>query len=147
MKSVSPGYFRAIGTRMIAGRDITWNDIDGRARVAIVSENFAREVWGSPVAALGQRIRESAPAGPPVWREIVGIVEDVHEDALHQAAPTMVYWPVMMENFGGAPLFVDARRSIWSSAATRRAARACWAVSEGRVGPSTRACPCSWSGR
>ena len=35
------------------------------------------------------------------WREIVGIVEDVHEDALHQAAPAMVYWPVMMENFGG----------------------------------------------
>ena len=56
-------------------------------------------------AALGQHIRESAPAAPPVWREIVGIVEDVHEDALHQAAPAMVYWPVMMENFSGAPLF------------------------------------------
>jgi ABC-type antimicrobial peptide transport system permease subunit len=36
-----------------------------------------------------------------VWREIVGVVEDVHEDALFQAAPTMVYWPIMMQNFGG----------------------------------------------
>jgi hypothetical protein len=101
---VSPGYFNAIGTRMIAGRDITWNDIYGRAKVAIVSENFAREVWGSPAAALGQRIRESPQA--PAWRDIIGIVENVHEDAVHQPAPAMAYWPVMMEHFNGAPLFV-----------------------------------------
>ena len=81
MKTVSPGYFGAIGTRMIAGRDITWSDIYGRAEVAIISENFAREVWGSPAAALGQRIRES-PRSDDLWREIVGVVEDVHEDAL-----------------------------------------------------------------
>jgi predicted permease len=105
MKTVSPGYFGAIGTRMIAGRDITWSDIYGRAKVAIVSENFAREVWGSPAAALGQRIRDSAPTSTDLWREIVGIVEDVHEDALYQAAPAFVYWPVMMENFGGNTLF------------------------------------------
>ena len=105
-KTVSPGYFGAIGTQFIAGRDITWNDIYGRTKVAIVSENFAREVWGSPAAALGQRIRDSAPASTDLWREIVGIVEDVHEDALYQAAPAFVYWPVMMENFNGNTLFV-----------------------------------------
>jgi predicted permease len=103
LKTVSPGYFNAIGTRMIAGRDITWNDIYGRMDVAIISENFAREIWGSPEAALGQRIRESPAA--PLWREIVGIVEDVHEDAVHRAAPAMVYWPAMMENYAGARLF------------------------------------------
>jgi predicted permease len=102
-KTVSPGYFEAIGTRMVAGRDITWNDIYGRARVVIVSENFAREVWGAPAAALGQHIRESANAS--LWREVVGIVEDVHEDALHKPAPMFVYWPVMMDSFNGAPLF------------------------------------------
>ena len=103
MKTVSPGYFNAIGTRLIAGRDITWNDIYGRGKVAIVSQNFAREIWGSPAAALGQRIRESPNAS--VWREIVGVVEDVHEDAVHQPAPTMAYWPVMMESFNSAPIF------------------------------------------
>jgi predicted permease len=105
MKTVSPGYFAAIGTRMIAGRDITWSDIYGRAKVAIVSENFAREVWGSPAASLGQRIRDSAPTSTDLWREIIGVVEDVHEDALYQAAPAFVYWPTMMENFGGNTLF------------------------------------------
>jgi predicted permease len=110
MKSVSPGYFGAIGTRMIAGRDMGWNDIYGRAKVAIISESFAREEWGSSAAALGRHISQPAPAGSPVWREIVGVVEDVHEDALHLAAPAMVYWPVMMDNFAGAPLF--ATRAI-----------------------------------
>jgi len=105
MKVVSPGYFAAIGTRMIAGRDITWSDIYGHAKVAIVSENFAREVWGSPAAALGHRVRDSAPSTTDVWREIVGVVENVHEDALYQAAPAFVYWPTMMENFGGNKLF------------------------------------------
>ena len=102
-KTVSPGYFSAIGTRMVAGRDLTWNDIYGRARVAIISENFAREVWGSPAAALGEHVREAPGA---VWGEIVGVVQDVHEDAVHQPAPPFVYWPVLMENFSGSPLAV-----------------------------------------
>jgi predicted permease len=105
MKWVSPGYFSAIGTPMIAGRDLRWSDIYGSGAVAIVSENFAREVWGSPAAALGQRIRDSSPASDALWREIVGVVDNVHEDALYQAAPTFVYWPVMMENFGGNSRF------------------------------------------
>jgi predicted permease len=105
MKTVSPGYFSAIGTRMIAGRDITWSDVYGHAKVVLVSENFARELWGSPAAALGQRVRDSAPASGEGWREIVGVVQDVHEDALFQAAPAFVYWPTMMENFGGTKLF------------------------------------------
>src|SRR5262245_24813932 len=39
---VAPGYFGAIGTRVVAGRDITWTDIYGHASVVIVTENFAR---------------------------------------------------------------------------------------------------------
>ena len=106
-KTVSPGYFGAIGTRIVAGRDISWRDIYGRAAVAIVSDNFAREVWGSPAAALGRRIRDTAPQSTDLWREIVGVVQDVHEDALHEAAPAFVYWPAMMERFNGAPLAVS----------------------------------------
>jgi len=104
IKFVSPGYFQAIGTRLVTGRDISWNDIYRRTKVVVISENFAREVWGSAAGALGHRLREPAPTTSPVWREIVGVVQDVHEDALHQPAPSMVYWPVFMENWGGAPL-------------------------------------------
>src|SRR4029453_17030414 len=97
--------FGAIGTRLVAGRDITWNDIYGRARVAVVSENFAREMWGSAAAGLGHGFWPPAPNTTPVWREIVGVAQDVHEDALDQPAPAMVYWPVMMDNFIRAPLY------------------------------------------
>jgi predicted permease len=99
---VAPGYFGAIGTRIVAGRDITWTDIYGHAPVGIVTENFAREIWGSASAALGKRIHEpTGSAATAVWREIVGVVQDVHETGLYQPAPTLVYWPIFMETFGG----------------------------------------------
>ena len=43
---------------LVAGRDFTWTDLYDMRDVAIVSENLARELWGSPAAALGKRIRE-----------------------------------------------------------------------------------------
>jgi putative ABC transport system permease protein len=55
---VAPGFFRTIGTRLVAGRDFTWHDLEGRRPVVVISENLARELWREPRAALGQRIRE-----------------------------------------------------------------------------------------
>ena len=53
-KFVSPGFLAATGTRLIAGRDFAWADIYGRRSVVLVSENLARELWGSSAAAIGQ---------------------------------------------------------------------------------------------
>ncbi len=58
IKIVSPGLFSTQGTPIVAGRDFTWTDLHDRRQVAIVSENLARELWGSPDDALGRRIRE-----------------------------------------------------------------------------------------
>jgi len=44
---ISPGYFRTLGTKLLSGRDFTWDDLYGLRPVVIVSENFARESWGS----------------------------------------------------------------------------------------------------
>ncbi len=46
-KFVSPNFFRAAGTRLLAGRDLTWDDLYGRRPVLIISENLAREWWGA----------------------------------------------------------------------------------------------------
>jgi predicted permease len=89
-KDVSPGLFRATGTRVVAGREYAWEDLYGRRPVLIVSENLAREVWGGPSAALGRRIR-TLPGAP--WREIVGVVEDVRDNGPNEPAPSIVYWP------------------------------------------------------
>ena len=103
-KFVTPGYFQTMGTRLIAGRDFTWTDLEQRRNVAIVSENMAREMWRDPAAALGKRIREGTKDD---WREIVGVVGDVRHDGADQKAPTTVYWPLAMNNFWGNETFVQ----------------------------------------
>src|SRR5262249_41131342 len=72
-KFVSPNFFAAMGTHIVAGRDITWTDIGTHAKVALISENFAREIWGNPARALGRHVHEPMPQGrAPIWREIIG---------------------------------------------------------------------------
>jgi predicted permease len=87
---VSPGLFETAGVRLVAGRDLTWTDLYELRRSVLISENFAREVWGTPQAALGWRIGDSA-----AWNEIVGVVQDVREDGVTEPAPTLVYWSAM----------------------------------------------------
>jgi predicted permease len=103
-KFVSPGFFRTIGTPLVVGRDYTWAELRARRAVAIISENLARELWREPAAALGQRIRED-PNGS--WREIVGVVGDMHDDGVDRPAPAIVYWPALMENFYGSPVYAQ----------------------------------------
>jgi predicted permease len=97
-KFVGPGSFATLGTRLVAGRDLTWTDTYQKRPVAIISENFAREYWHSPNGALGRRIRV---ASTDDWREIVGVAQDVHDDGVDNPAPAAVYWPVMMDHFEG----------------------------------------------
>jgi putative ABC transport system permease protein len=128
---MSPGYLQTLGTPLIAGRDFTWTELYGLRNVAIVSENLARELWGSPTVALGKRIREGM--NDP-WREVVGVADDVYDNGVNEAAPTIVYWPVLMGPFwndqvrvsrGGAfvirtsragteTFLADARKAVWS---------------------------------
>jgi putative ABC transport system permease protein len=102
-KYVSPGYFETMGTRIVAGRDITWSDIEAGGGVTVISEDFARELASEPAGALGKRIRLS-PSGDP-WREVIGVVESVHETGLYEDAPNIVYWPVRVENMLGQPVY------------------------------------------
>ncbi len=94
---VAPGYFKTMGTRILTGRDFTWTDLYDKRRVAMVSENLAREWWGDPSAALGKRIREGS-IDP--WREIVGVVENVYDNGMHEKPPSFAYWPALMDQFG-----------------------------------------------
>jgi predicted permease len=106
-KYVSPGFFHTAGTRMIAGRELTWSEVYGLRRVAMVSENLAREMWGTPSAAIGKRFRQF-PGGP--WWEVLGVAQDVRENGLQEKAPFIVYWPSMMPN-PFAPDSVDVWRA------------------------------------
>ena len=74
VQNISPGLLAAQDTRLIAGREFTWEDIFSQRYVAAVSENMARENWGEPGNALGKRIRRGRD-GP--WCEVVGVAENV----------------------------------------------------------------------
>jgi predicted permease len=92
---VSPGYFHAGGTRMVAGREFTWSEVYGLRNVVIVSENFARESWGTPSAAIGKRLRQFSNMP---WIEVVGVVQDVYHRGVDEKAPAIVYWPAMKDD-------------------------------------------------
>jgi len=114
---VSPGYFHTAGTRFVAGHDFAWSDIYSLRPVGILSESLARELWGSPSAAIGKRFREF-PSMP--WHEVVGVVQDVRENGVNQSSPATVYWPsIMRDLYGPGPL--DVRRTAYFVLRTSRA--------------------------
>jgi predicted permease len=104
---IGPGYLATMGTRIVAGREITWDDTYNKLPVAMISENMAREWWGSAQVALGKKIRV---ASTDDWREVVGVVDDVHYDGVDKPAPTTVYWPLLRANFEGQKL--DVARGV-----------------------------------
>jgi predicted permease len=104
---IAPGFFKTLGTPLVAGRDFTWSDLYNKVPVAIVSERLAREEWHDPASALDKRIRVTAKDD---WRQVVGVVADVHDDAVDKEAPSSVYWPILQSKFEGND--IDAIRSV-----------------------------------
>lgn len=107
---VSPGYFHSVGTHLVAGRDYTWADIYGLRPFAIVSENLARESWGSAAAAIGKRFR-ILPS--QAWQQVIGVAENVRQNGVDEASPAIVYWPAMMPNPYVAGLINPTRAVIF----------------------------------
>jgi putative ABC transport system permease protein len=90
---VSADYFRTAGIPIRIGRDFTAADDDLRPGVAIVSESFARRFWNG-IDVIGRRVRTDfphsrlfwIPRARRDWLTIVGVVGDVREDGLPDAA-------------------------------------------------------------
>ena len=114
---VSPGYFHTAGTRIVAGRDFAWTDIYGLRPVGMVSASLARELWGSPNAAVGKRFKEF-PSMP--WYEVIGVVQDVRENGVDQISPATVYWPSLSRDISG-PGTLGAWRSMYFAMRSNRA--------------------------
>ncbi len=90
VKMISPGYFRTLGTRIVAGRDVDWPELYQERNVALVSETFARETWNTVAGALEKHIKVGTTGG---WQEVIGVVADMHDDGADQKAPAIVYMP------------------------------------------------------
>jgi predicted permease len=108
-KYASPGFFKTAGTRLVAGRELTWTEVYGLRPVVVVSENLARELWGTPAAALGKRLRHDP--GMPL-HEVIGVAQDVRENGLNQPAPAIVYWPSMSASLNASAGRPNAIRQV-----------------------------------
>jgi predicted permease len=100
-KYISPGFLQTAETRLVAGREMTWSEVYGFQSVVMVSENLARELWGTPSAAIGKRLRENLMMP---WHEVVGVIQDVREKGVQDTAPEIVYWPALMKSPFGPKL-------------------------------------------
>jgi len=107
-KFIGAGYFETMGNPIVAGRSLTWADIHNRARVLMVTENFAREYWDDPAGAVGKRIGTGPEPGD--WREIIGVVGDVRDDGIMKDPTAVIYWPMVKEGYWGGEL--SAHRSL-----------------------------------
>jgi putative ABC transport system permease protein len=103
-RSVTPGYFGAMGIPLVAGRNFDARDTEDRQRVVIVSESMARAYWpgmAGVAGVVGKRItynsgipeEQQQVVGGPGSRVVVGVVGDVKHLALDETVVPMFYTP------------------------------------------------------
>lgn len=69
---VSPEYFKAAGTAILAGRDFNWHDDKNAPAVAVINRDFAASLFGPGTNAVGRHF--ALQDGTRV--QIVGVVEN-----------------------------------------------------------------------
>ena len=97
--TVSPGYFAALGIRLLAGRDFTSADRAGAPGVVVVSQTVARRLWPNQ-RAVGKRISMQDQPGPNDWLTVIGVVNDVVQDAQLNRHST-IYLPYLQTSSAG----------------------------------------------
>jgi predicted permease len=110
---ISPGYFSAARTALLAGRDFTWHDDAKTPRVAVVNERFARKVFGSIENAVGGYFMK----GDKSRLEVVGVVQDGMYRTLTEEQQPAMFFPILQDTSDETTLVVRANRSTTQLAA------------------------------
>ncbi|HTA70985.1 MAG TPA: ABC transporter permease [Bryobacteraceae bacterium] len=116
-RMISPGFFAALGTSLIAGRDFSDHDRADSPAVVIVNEALARQYWprSNPI---GQKIRAVSGGFGPLGRillqdpEIVGLVKDMKYSGLGRSAEPAIYFPSRQAPFASMTLVVRTDASL-----------------------------------
>ena len=99
---VGPGYFRTMGTALLAGRDFDDHDTLSSPKVAIVNEAFARKFFaGSNPVGRSFRLRASPGQPVPVF-QIVGLVRNTKYYSLREDFPSISFVPIAQDEELGA---------------------------------------------
>jgi putative ABC transport system permease protein len=103
-RSVTPGYFRAMGIQLASGRFFTDADHAGAPPVAIVNETMARSYWPG-TSPVGSRVRYT---GTSEMREVVGVIRDVRHWGLDEQVNPEMYVPLPQLPLSGLNFVVAA---------------------------------------
>jgi predicted permease len=104
--SISPEYFHAAGTALLSGRTFTWHDNKNAPRVAVVNQEFARKIFGSPTNAIGKTYK--IQDGTRI--QVVGIVENGKYRYLTEDPQPAMFFPMLQAPSSGTSLVVRSNR-------------------------------------
>ena len=114
--NVSPDYFRAAGTALLAGRSFTMQDEDKAPVVAVVNREFARKVFGSVDKAIGGHFK--------FWggnrAEVVGVVEDGKYQTLTEDQKPAMFFSFLQHKSSQTWILVRSQRDPSEIAAALR---------------------------
>jgi predicted permease len=102
MYNISPEYFDAARTSLLAGRTLSWHDDKHSPRVAVVNREFASKIFGSATNAVGRYYK--AEDGSRI--QVVGIVEDGKYASLAEDPRPAMFFPILQSPSSGTSLVV-----------------------------------------
>ncbi len=103
---ISPGYFRAAGTSLLAGRAFTWHDSQNAPLVAVVNPEFARKLFGSASNATGRYYK--MPDGRRI--QVVGIAEEGKYTSFFEDPKPAMFLPILQSPSSQVFLLVRSNR-------------------------------------
>jgi putative ABC transport system permease protein len=111
-RTVSPGFFKALGVPIVAGRDFNADDRSSSEKVVIISESVARRMFNNQ-DAVDRKMMWTDPVMKFIGistggRRIVGVAADLDDENIVPGPKMTVYHP-MEQEFGGGRLFVHAK--------------------------------------
>ena len=113
---VSPGYFEAAGTSLLAGRSFSLQDDKNAPAVAVINQNFADRIFGSVTNAMGASYK--LQDGTRV--QVVGVVEDGKYMSLTEDQEPAMFLPSMQSPMSSAYFVVRSKRDPQQLAAAIR---------------------------
>lgn len=113
---ISPGYFDAAGTRLLAGRSFSWQDNKNSPAVAVINREFAHRIFGSVTNAIGRNYK--LQDGMRV--QVVGVVEDGKYMSLTEDQQPAMFLPFLRSPSAAGYLVMRSHRDPQQLAAAIR---------------------------
>ncbi len=102
---VSPGYLKAMGMHLLAGRDVSWDDLVDNRNVVIINQSVARKLWP------GQNPLGRIAIAGGAECEVIGVIGDLRESNVEDDASTQMYLPAN-KHFGPEGSYLVVRSKI-----------------------------------